>query len=58
MQKSNGSMGNSKHRKSGKATKSPRHRFHAKLDAERAPVTLKKRKTQMYGSMSELMNAK
>lgn len=35
MKTGRGGMGTSKHRKSGKAPKSPKHRHRAKLEAER-----------------------
>ena len=47
-------MGTSKHRKSGKTTKSPRTRLLMKLEAQR--TSKKKRKQLMYDKVSQLMD--
>ena len=53
----NSGMGSTKHGKSGFCTKSPKFRFHAKLEAERNEVKSKPT-TCKYDSVSDLLKSK
>jgi hypothetical protein len=54
MQRGRGGMGSRKHAKSGHATKSPRFRFAAKIEAERQGVKSKRAIRDPKSSVAEL----
>jgi hypothetical protein len=58
MHNGRGGMGSRKHGKSGHATKSPRFRFAAKIEAERNGVKSKKAIREPKSSFAELFHPK